>query len=57
MNKKNPFPTLIAVFPLIFLSNLSKIDEVALAANLGKSSLTKGTKSLIMLFGLRYLIF
>ena len=57
MNKKNPFPTLIAAFPLIFLSNLSKIDKVALAANLGKSSLTKGTKSLIMLFGLRYLIF
>ena len=57
MNKKNPFPALTAAFPLIFLSNISKMDEVALAANLGKSSLTKGTESLIMLFGRSYLKF
>ena len=38
MNYVNPFPC------LIFLSNLSKIDKVALAANLGKKSLAKGTE-------------
>ena len=34
---------LTAPCPLIFLSNLFHIDEVALVANLGKTSLAKGT--------------
>ena len=38
MNKVNPFP---APCPLIFLSNLPKIEEVILVANLGKTSLAK----------------
>ena len=42
MNNVNPFPALTAPFPLIFLSNLSNTDEVALVANLGKTSLAKG---------------
>ena len=38
MNSVNPFSAFTAPFPLTltFLSNLSKIDEVALVANLGK---------------------
>ena len=40
MNKVNPFPALTAP---CFLSNLSKINKVALVANLGKISLAKGT--------------
>ena len=36
MNKVNPFPALTSPFPIIFLSNLPKIDEVTLVANLGK---------------------
>ena len=43
MNKVNPFPVLVAFFQLTFLWNLSKIDEVSLFANLGKTSLAKGT--------------
>ena len=31
------------MLPLTFLLNLSKIDEVALVANLGKTSLAKET--------------
>ena len=46
----NPFPTLTASCLLTFLSNLSKIDEVALIANLGKTSLAKGTQRLIDAF-------
>ena len=42
MNNVNPFPALTAPFPLIFLSSLSNTDEVALVANLGKTSLAKG---------------
>ena len=42
MNKVNPFLALTALCPLIFLSNLSNTDEVALFANLGKTSLSKG---------------
>ena len=38
MNKVNPFLVLTASFPLIFLSNLSNTDEVALVGNLGKTS-------------------
>ena len=39
MNKVNPFAALTTSFPLIFLSNLSNTDEVALVTNLGKTSL------------------
>ena len=39
----NPFPALTAPFALTFLSNLSNTEEVALVANLGKTSLAKGT--------------
>ena len=37
MKKVNPFPALTAPCPLIFLSKLSNICEVALVANLGKT--------------------
>ena len=43
MNKVNPFPALTAPRPLIFLSTSSNTEEVALVANLGKTSLVKGT--------------
>ena len=43
INKLNTLPALTKVLPLIFLSNLSIPDEVALVANLGKTSLAKGT--------------
>ena len=43
MNKVNPFLSLIAPFLLIFLSNVSIVDEVALDANLDQTSLVKGT--------------
>ena len=43
MRGVNHLPPLTAPFPLIFLSNLSNIDEVALVAKLGKASLAKGT--------------
>ena len=43
MNKVNPFLAHTALFPLIFLSYFSKVDEVVLFANLGKTSLAKGT--------------
>ena len=43
MNKVNPFRALTTPLPLIFLSNLSNTDEVALVANLGKTCLAKGT--------------
>ena len=43
MNKVNPFHALTALYPLIFLSNLSNTVEFALVANLGKTSSTKGT--------------
>ena len=58
MNQVNPFPPLTAPFPLIFLSNLSKINEIALVSNLGKTSLAKGTATFIskskQLFCLNY---
>ena len=37
----NPFSAFIAPCPFSFLSNLFKIDEVVLVANLGKTSLAK----------------
>ena len=42
MNRLNPFPALTALRPLIFLSALSSIDEVAIVANFWKTSLAKG---------------
>ena len=39
----NLFPALTAPPSLVFLSNLSNTDEVALVANLGKTSLVEGT--------------
>ena len=39
----NHFPALTAPCPLIFLSDLSHSDEVALLANSDKTSLPKGT--------------
>ena len=52
----DPFPTLISPCPLVFLSNLSNIDEVAFLANLGKASLAKRTaKSSYDFFCLNYL--
>ena len=50
MNKLNFFPALTAPHPLNFLSNLSNSDEVALVANLGKTSLAKGTERSIRAF-------
>ena len=41
MDKVNAFPPLTAPCPLIFLSNLSNTNEIALAANLGKTPLVK----------------
>ena len=43
MNKVNPFRALVAPLPLIFLSNLSKIDEVVLVPSLSKTLLAKET--------------
>ena len=43
MSKVNPLPGLTATLPLIFLSNLSNADEVALVSSFGKTSLAKGT--------------
>ena len=43
MSKVNPLPALTATLPLIFLSNLSNADEVALVSSFGKTSLAKGT--------------
>ena len=43
MNKMNPLSAFTSPFPQIFLSSLSIADEVALVANLDKTSLAKGT--------------
>ena len=43
MKKVNPSPAFTAPCPLIFLSSLSIADGVAVVANLGKTSLAKGT--------------
>ena len=43
MTKVNPFSALMASHSLIFLSNLSIADEVALVANFGKTPFAKGT--------------
>ena len=47
MNKVNPFPAPTASCPLIFLSNLSITDEVALVAYCGKIFLIKGTANFV----------
>ena len=39
----NPLPALTVRCPVFFFSNLSNTEEVALVANLGKTSLAKGT--------------
>ena len=41
MNKANTFPALTAPVPLVFLSNLSNTNEVALVANLGEKILSQ----------------
>ena len=38
----NPFAVLTASFLFILFSNLANTDEVALVANLGKTSLAQG---------------
>ena len=43
MDKVNPFTVITAPCPLIFLSNLPKIEEFALVTNSGKISLVKVT--------------
>ena len=43
MNKFNSFHALATPCSLIFLSNISNTDEVALLTNVGKTSLVKGT--------------
>ena len=50
INKVNPFSTLTAPFPLIFLSNLLIPFEVKLLANLGKLSLAKGITTFVRAF-------
>ena len=39
INKVNPFPALTTLSLFTFISNLPNIDEVALVANLGKTSI------------------
>ena len=43
MTKVNHVRALTAPFGLIFLSNLSNTDDVALVTNLGETYLAKGT--------------
>ena len=50
INKVNPFSTLTAPFPLIFLSNLLIPFEVKLLANLDKLSLAKGITTFVRAF-------
>ena len=54
MNKVNLFPTPITPSPLIFLSNLFEIEEVALVGNLNKTSLRKKQQGVAMLFCLNH---
>ena len=56
MNKVNPFPAVTSSRPLIFLSDWSFTNEAALVANLGKTSLAKGTVRYISAFLPRSLI-
>ena len=49
-NKINPFPALIAPFPLIFLSNRFIAFEAKLLTNPGKSSLAKGIAIFVSAF-------
>ena len=50
INKVNPFPTLTAPFPLIFLSNLLIALEVKWLTNPGKLSLDKGIATFVSAF-------
>ena len=55
INKVNPFPTLAAPFPLIFLSNLFIALKVKLLTNPGKLSLARGIATLGGAFFLNWL--
>ena len=44
INKFNPLPAITAPCPVIFLENLFNTEEVALIANLGKTTLPNGTE-------------
>ena len=61
MNKLNPFLALTVSLPLIFLSNLSDTEAVALVANLCKTSLIKATaisiSALYLFYHSYYLMF
>ena len=50
MNRLNPFPPFTAPYPLIFLSALSNMDEVAMVSNFWKTSLAKGKHGLPVFF-------
>ena len=50
INKVSPPPALRGPYLLIFLSNLSNIDEVAFVAKLAKTFLSKGTATSISTF-------
>ena len=50
INKVNPFPTLTAPFPVIFLSNLFIVLEFELLTNPGKFSLPKGIAIFVSAF-------
>ena len=54
VNKVNPFPTLTAPFPLIFLSNLYIVFEVKLLTNPGKCKVSL-TKVIAMFFSAFFL--
>ena len=55
INNINPFPALIAPFPLIFLLNLFIAFEAKLLTKLVKLSLAKGIATFVSAFLLNYL--
>ena len=56
MNRLNPFPPFTAPYPLIFLSALSNMDEVAMVSNFWKTSLAKGKHGLPVILLAKLLI-
>ena len=50
MDKVNSYTAVTAPGALIFLSNVSNIDEVALVTNIGKTCLVKEQQGLLVLF-------
>ena len=50
MNNVNLFPAIMASCPLIYLSNLSITDKIALSANLAKIFLANETERSISVF-------